>query len=81
LAAQNGSNYREPVWHCAVRAAPEDRPLSDAEWAQVAAAIMDRTSLAQAGVLGGLDEGGHGADQLPESLGWPGFAGDVYAGV
>src|SRR4249920_553716 len=33
LAALNGSNYREPVWHCAVRAAPEDRLLSDAEWA------------------------------------------------
>ncbi len=49
LAAQNGSNYREPVWHCAVRAAPEDRPLSDAEWGQVAAAIMDRTGLAPAG--------------------------------
>jgi hypothetical protein len=49
LAALNGSNYREPVWHCAVRAAPEDRPLSDAEWAQVATAIMDRTGLAPAG--------------------------------
>lgn len=49
LAAQNGSNYREPVWHCAVRAAPEDRLLSDAEWAQVAAAVMDRTGLAPAG--------------------------------
>jgi hypothetical protein len=36
LAALNGSNYREPVWHCAVRAAPEDRLLSDVEWAQVA---------------------------------------------
>ena len=28
LAALNGSNYCEPVWHCAVRAAPEDRLLS-----------------------------------------------------
>ena len=49
LAALNGSNYREPVWHCAVRAAPEDRLLSDAEWAQVATAIMNRTGLALAG--------------------------------
>ena len=49
LAALNGSNYREPVWHCAVRAAPEDRLLSDAEWAQVATAIMDRTGLAPVG--------------------------------
>jgi hypothetical protein len=31
--------------------------------------------------LDGLYDGGHGADQLPESLGWPGFAGDVDAGV
>jgi hypothetical protein len=26
-------------------------------------------------------DGGHGADQLPESLDWPGFAGDVDAPV
>jgi hypothetical protein len=37
------------VWHCAVRAAPGDRLLSDAEWAQIAAGIMDRTGLAAAG--------------------------------
>jgi hypothetical protein len=49
LAAVNGSNYRQPVWHCAVRAAPEDRELSDAEWARVAAHIMDRTGLAPRG--------------------------------
>jgi hypothetical protein len=46
LAAVNGSNYRQPVWHCAVRAAPEDRKLSDAEWARVAVHIMDDTGLA-----------------------------------
>ena len=33
LAALNGDNYTQPVWHCALRAAPEDRVLSDAEWA------------------------------------------------
>ena len=33
LAALNGDNYAQPVWHCALRAAPEDRVLSDAEWA------------------------------------------------
>ena len=49
MAALNGSNYRGPVWHCAVRAAHEDRLLSDAEWAQVATAIMDRTGLAPVG--------------------------------
>src|ERR1035441_8232121 len=49
LAAMAGSGYAKPVWHCAVRAAPGDRMLSDADWAQVAAAIMARTGLAPAG--------------------------------
>jgi hypothetical protein len=49
LAAIYGSNYSKPVWHCSVRAAPEDRLLSDAEWARVAAAVMDRTGLAPEG--------------------------------
>jgi hypothetical protein len=39
----------KPVWHCSVRAAPGDRMLSDAEWGQVAAGIMDRTGLAPEG--------------------------------
>ena len=38
-----------PVWHCSVRAAPDDRLLSDDEWAQVACDIMDRTGLAPYG--------------------------------
>jgi len=49
LAALARPGYEKPVWHCAVRAAPGDRVLSDAEWEQVAAAIMDRTGLAPAG--------------------------------
>jgi hypothetical protein len=49
LAALAGPGYAKPVWHCAVRAAPGDRMLSDAEWAQVAAQIMDCTGLAPAG--------------------------------
>jgi hypothetical protein len=49
LAALAGAGYEKPVWHCAVRAAPGDRMLSDAEWAQVAASIMDRTGLSPAG--------------------------------
>lgn len=48
MSALNGDNYAKPVWHCSIRAAPEDRLLSDAEWAQVAAAVMDRTGLAPA---------------------------------
>ena len=49
LAALNGDNYAQPVWHCALRAAPEDRMLSDAEWAQVAAHVMHRVGLAPDG--------------------------------
>jgi len=49
LAALAGPGHDKPVWHCAVRAAPGDRMLSDAEWAQVAAQIMDRTGLAPDG--------------------------------
>ena len=49
LAALAGPGYDKPVWHCAVRAAPGDRMLSDADWAQVAAGIMDRTGLAPVG--------------------------------
>ena len=49
LAALAGPGYGKPVWHCSVRAAPADRILSDAEWAQVAEQVMDRTGLAPAG--------------------------------
>ncbi len=49
LAALNGDNYAKPVWHCALRAAPEDRVLSDAEWGRVAAQVMDRAGLAPEG--------------------------------
>jgi len=49
LAALAGPGYAKPVWHCAIRAAPEDPMLSDAEWAQVAAGVMHRTGLAPAG--------------------------------
>jgi hypothetical protein len=34
------------VWHCALRAAPGDRQLSDAEWRDVAQEVLDRTGLA-----------------------------------
>jgi hypothetical protein len=41
--------FARPVWHCAVRAAPEDGLLSDAEWAQIAGDMMHRTGLAPNG--------------------------------
>ncbi|WP_382465432.1 relaxase/mobilization nuclease domain-containing protein [Streptomyces noursei] len=37
------------VWHCSLRAAPEDRTLTDAEWAAIARRILDATGIAPAG--------------------------------
>ncbi len=48
-AALGPRGFARPVWHCAVRAAPEDRMLSDDEWAQIAGDIMHRTGLAPRG--------------------------------
>jgi hypothetical protein len=42
-----------PVWHCALRAAPADRRLSDAEWDDVAREVLDRTGLAPRGDTAG----------------------------
>jgi hypothetical protein len=41
--------YAKPVWHCSMRAAPEDRLLSDSEWAGIAADVMHRTGLCPRG--------------------------------
>lgn len=37
------------VWHCVVRAAPEDRELDGDEWMPVAAELMHRTGLSERG--------------------------------
>jgi hypothetical protein len=41
--------FERPVWHCALRAAPEDKALSDDEWAAIAHDVMNRTGLARYG--------------------------------
>jgi len=41
--------FDRPVWHCALRAAPGDKTLSDDEWAQIAHDVMNRTGLAPYG--------------------------------
>jgi hypothetical protein len=41
--------FDRPVWHCSIRAAPEDRMLSDDEWAQIAGDILHRTGLSPFG--------------------------------
>jgi len=48
-AALGKRAYARPVWHCSMRAAPEDRLLSDDEWAQIAHEVMDRTGLSPYG--------------------------------
>lgn len=47
LALLGERNYRKPVWHVSVRAAPEDPILSDRHWAEVAQEVMSRTGLAR----------------------------------
>jgi len=48
-AALGERGFARPVWHCSVRSAPEDKILSDDEWAQIACEIMHRTGLAPYG--------------------------------
>ncbi len=48
-AALGRRGYDRPVWHCSVRAAPEDPVLSDDQWAQIAHDVMHRTGLARYG--------------------------------
>lgn len=40
---------KEHVWHCSIRAAPEDRGLSDEEWATIARRVLNATGIASAG--------------------------------
>lgn len=37
------------VWHCSIRAAPEDRHLTDDEWAAIARRLLNATGIAPAG--------------------------------
>ncbi|MFD5453992.1 relaxase/mobilization nuclease domain-containing protein [Streptomyces olivaceus] len=44
-----GKPVTDHVWHCPVRAAPEDRYLSDAEWGEIAQRIVQAAGIARAG--------------------------------
>ncbi|MFI8258251.1 relaxase/mobilization nuclease domain-containing protein [Streptomyces filamentosus] len=47
---QAGHNApKSHVWHCSIRAAPEDRHLTDDEWATIARRVLDATGIAPAG--------------------------------
>ena len=43
---------RGPVWHCSLRNARGDPVLSDAQWAEVATDLLDRTGIAPRDDLG-----------------------------
>ncbi|MCD9877040.1 relaxase/mobilization nuclease domain-containing protein [Streptomyces guryensis] len=44
-----GQKVTDHVWHCPVRAAPEDRYLSDAEWGEIAQRIVEAAGIAPPG--------------------------------
>jgi len=44
---------RRCVWHCALRAAPEDPVLADEQWRDIAEEVMDSVGLARRGERGG----------------------------
>ncbi|WP_242552745.1 relaxase/mobilization nuclease domain-containing protein, partial [Streptomyces beijiangensis] len=44
-----GRTVTDHVWHCPVRAAPEDRHLSDAEWGEIAQRIVEAAGIAPPG--------------------------------
>lgn len=44
-----GKPVTDHVWHCPVRAAPEDRYLSDAEWGEIAQCVVAVAGIAPAG--------------------------------
>lgn len=47
--SEPGKPVTDHVWHCPVRVAPEDRHLSDAEWAEIAERIVQATGIAPVG--------------------------------
>ncbi|MFG3025194.1 relaxase/mobilization nuclease domain-containing protein [Streptomyces sp. NPDC048254] len=44
-----GCKVTDHAWHCPVRAAPEDRYLSDAEWGEIAQRIVEAAGIAPPG--------------------------------
>lgn len=48
-----GGSQDHKVWHCSLRAAPNDRRLTDTEWGDIARAVVQRTGFAPADDDGG----------------------------
>jgi hypothetical protein len=51
---KGAAGHHKPVWHCVLRTAPEDRRLSDSEWAEAGAMVMEETGLAPPGDIEGV---------------------------
>jgi hypothetical protein len=49
-----GTGVDKPVWHCVLRAAPEDPELSDDAWAAITHEVMNHVGLARYGDDGGV---------------------------
>ncbi len=71
---------RRPIWHCMVRTDPRDRPLSDAQWRQVASDITGQAGLAtpQPGWMPRWVAARHGRDHVHIIAVLPGPAGIRY---
>ncbi|GAA1204620.1 relaxase/mobilization nuclease domain-containing protein [Pseudonocardia alaniniphila] len=52
IRLDGGKAPRGPVWHCSLRNSAGDRVLIDAEWAEIATDLMDRTGIAPRDDLG-----------------------------
>lgn len=49
VEALGADGYDKYVWHCVMRAAPEDPQLSDAQWGEIAREVMHHTGLSPRG--------------------------------
>src|SRR5207248_4192512 len=49
LAVLGDRASEKPVWHCVVRAAPDDPNLGDGAWMRIAEEVMHRTGLSRRG--------------------------------
>ncbi|MGW6971646.1 hypothetical protein [Streptomyces sp. NPDC054952] len=88
VEALRGPKPEEHVWHISVRNAPDDRVLSDAQWSEVAAAMVHAAGIAARGdeqacrwiAVRHADDHIHIAATLARQDGWhPRVRGDILA--
>jgi hypothetical protein len=75
-AALGPRGFERPVWHCSIRTAPQDRVLSDSQWAQAARDARDAEQAEAArnegGKTCGCDYDTCRSGELPSALQAPG---------